>query len=101
MRNDSLSEKIRKAADPDDGLVSIHDVERIVRQHQADALQNATDILAAFKPEGERMKYEELEACYAMLFKQLVEVTSKHVEQPVEKPIPLAKAQAWPGVRNV
>lgn len=53
----------------------------IARQHQADALQHATDILANFKPEGQRTKYEELEACYAMLFKQLVAVTEqKHVQ---------------------
>lgn len=35
------------------------------------ALQKGAKILADFKPEGERNKVEEWEACYAMLFKQL------------------------------
>jgi hypothetical protein len=41
--------------------------------------------LANFKPEGQRSKYEELEACYAMLFKQLMEVT-KQTESACIKP---------------
>lgn len=35
------------------------------------ALENGAHILANFKPEGDRTKIEEWQACYALLFKQL------------------------------
>ena len=77
-------EELRTLYDEPQDLSAVSEALRIVRQHQAEQPSKirltkaewADAVLRDFKTEGNRTKAEEWEASYAMLFKQMIELTA-------------------------